>query len=502
MPKNLTDHGFRALKWNYLGVAARIGAQFIATLILARILGPQAFGLFAATVVVTGFASIVIELGLGAALIQKPDLTPDDIRHVFTWLVAAGGTVAGAIVLAAPWLSSLFGDPSLTTLLFGAASYVLFYALGSVSSSLLRRKFDMKAVQIAMITSYVAGFIGYGIPAALLGLGAWSLIGALNVQAIINTVILYAHVRHPVRPLFRTQFSALHQFGMRIVPTNLLNWVIEYMDNLLVGRLLGMDALGLYSVSYNLARTPTNHVVTTLQSVLFPASARLQNEMDKLRRVYLALVSIVTLVTIPVFVCVGGLSLTVILGLYGEQWRPAASLLLPLALAMPLHSVLALAGPILWGKGQVGRELKVQFWIAIVMVVCIVAATSISLAAVGWAVFLVYCARAIWLTREVLNMLNIPWRELYVAMRGGLILAGVTTPLLLIANEWFADMKINPAPRLVLDIVVASVIYASAAFTLRRVVLSSHATWVLAELTRRSPSRIRVWLNRYLPQSV
>lgn len=130
----------------------------------------------------------------------------------------------------------------------------------------------------------------------------------------------------------------------------------------MVGRAFGTQALGAYTVSYNLVRTPTNHLVTSIQQVLFPASARSRGTNADYGLTYLLVVWGVSLVAFPVFLSVAALSGTLVDALYGAKWASATPILLPLAIAMPFHAVMAVGGPMLWGRGEAVRELRVNWW--------------------------------------------------------------------------------------------------------------------------------------------
>jgi O-antigen/teichoic acid export membrane protein len=239
----------------------------------------------------------------------------------------------------------------------------------------------------------------------------------------------------------------LTKFGNTVVATNLLNWTIENLDNLLVGRLYGMRALGLYGVSYNLVRTPTDHVVTTAQSVLFPASARAHENVRGLQTAYLAALNAIELVLCPVFLGIAAVAPTLVQGIYGGKWAGAETLLVPLALAMPVHASMTGSG-LLWARGQVATELRVQARTVMIFVAILPIASHISLPAIGWAVFAVYILRASWLTSRILDSIQAPWIAFFSAVRGGLLIGGVTAGTLYVIDVSLASGGMNSLNRL------------------------------------------------------
>ncbi|HEX2797955.1 MAG TPA: oligosaccharide flippase family protein, partial [Immundisolibacter sp.] len=222
----------------------------------------------------------------------------------------------------------------------------------------------------------------------------------------------------------------LPMFGLRVVGSNLANWVTENLDNLLIARFKGLGALGVYSVSYNLARTPVNHVVNTLQQVVFATSSRAQEDHAALARGYLAVFKAVALVTLPVFFGAAIVADSVVVGLYGARWSEAGPVFAALCVAMPFHALMAVAGPILWGRGRTGVELKVQTAVAIALLVVLMLLMQHSLTVLAWAVCAVYAARAIWMTVALAMELDIPLARIVRALRSPLLLAAAVMLLL------------------------------------------------------------------------
>jgi lipopolysaccharide exporter len=496
---SLAELGLSALKWNYLGVIARVISQLGVGIVLARLLGPEAFGMFGAALFVIGLGHILGELGLSAALVQKKNVDTDDVRVAFTWLMLAGVVLASLTVVAAPLIAALFNDSRLTPIVRAMALALVFQGFGWVSQGMLSRALDMKSLEVAQIISYLAGFLIVGIGAALLGAGAWSLVAAFLTQTFIRAVLLYRRVLHPVRPLLRADTSHLHSFGGRVVSTNIANWTIENMDNFLVGKLFGMAPLGLYSVAYNLVRTPTNHMVIALQNVLFPASARIEDDDARLRLAFLATISAIMLAAGPVFAGVGAVSNTVVEALYGSAWLAAAPLLLPLALAMPLHAVMSVVGPILWGQGMVGKEFKVQFCVAVVFVLVLLVLARVSIVAVAWGVFLVYGLRAIAMIGVLAALIGLTWKNIALALRGGLVLAAFVAIVLLALDAALVSHAVPAGLRLALEVFAAFVVLLAAMALLNKWVISADLRRVLDVLVGQLPfslqTRTRVWLG-------
>ncbi|WP_298435385.1 lipopolysaccharide biosynthesis protein [Geobacter sp.] len=498
-PATILEKSLAAVKWNYIGTVGRIASQLFAQITLARLLGPEAFGLFGVAFLVVGVGNIFVEIGLGSALIQKNEITDKHVCFVFTWMLIAGIGMAITVFFLADIIASFMGDIRSANVLRGLSPIFLIQALGVVPLSLLKRDMSFKIIQGVQIISYVCGFLVVGVVAALLGAGVWSLVVAVIVQSALASLMLYLKKRPTLGLQFTENGVGLRSFGVRVLLTNISNWIIENVDNLLVGKLFGPTSLGLYSVSYNLVRTPANHLVVTLQTVLFPASARAQDNLDSLRRAYLAVASGVSLIAFPVFAGCACVSGTVVTALYGQDWLDAAPILTPLALSMILHAVMAVSGPVLWGKGAAGAELKVQFWVALIFVAFLLFASQFSLTAMAWAVCLVYALRLAGMTAAVIRHIRLPILSLMTALRGGVLAALLVVSMLLTVDTALPATAVTL--KLTLEVFLAGVVLILFVISAPKLALSEGLSWMMYRLLVNSPRFGRSFLLRRLSLS-
>ena len=500
-PNDLTRRSFSALKWNYAGTAARVFSQLGFGILLARLLGPEPFGKFAVMLITTGIATVTVDLGLGAALVQKKQLGDDEIQSAFTWIMLSGTGVALLVASFSRPLAAMMNDPQLVPVFIGAAFFIVIQSFGTVSANLLKRRLDMRQLQVANLASYLLGFAVIGVSAALLGFGVWSLIAALLTQGLVYSTIVYQGVVHTLRPTLRVDTSALRHFGARIVPINLCNWIIENLDNVLVGRFFGMHALGLYAVSYNTVRTPTNHIVVTLQSVLFSAGSRVQDEQNRLQRIYLVSLSAVVLVIFPVFAGIASVSETVVLALFGIKWAQAAPLFAPLALAMLPHTVSAISGPVLWAKGEVGRDFRIEASVALTFVVVLAASAQVSLHAVVWCVFIIYMLRAILLAHAVLHTINLTWLAFFRAVGGSLLMGGVCALSIYLVDRLLAGLGVGAPYRLFADVATGACAYVITIVVCKRWVISKEVEWLFQRLSQDGSPSLHARVMRWILQT-
>lgn len=436
---SLLAKAMHAFKWNVLGVFMRILLQFGVMVALARLIEPADFGFFGGSLLVYGLAVLIADLGLGMALVQRHELTEDMRRAAWGYLLVSHVVVAACVYLGAPWFAALLGNPGLQDGIRATAPVVLINVFMVMPVVELRRNIDFRRMQMAQMAGYFVGYVLIAFPLALLGWRGWSLVIALMAQQIVMVIICIRAAPQPLRPLWAKLSEGLPSFGSRVVASNIANWATENLDNLLVARFKGLTALGMYSVSYSLARTPVNHVVNMIQQVVFATSSRVQNDDASLTRGYLALLKATALVTLPVFFGAAVVGDSVISGLYGARWSQAGPVFSALCVAMPFHALMAVAGPILWGRGRTGVELKVQVWVAAALLLVLLVLKDQSLAILAWGVSAVYAGRAIWMTGALAKELVIAPARIWRAMRSPVLLAVVTMILLSLLDNLLAS---------------------------------------------------------------
>jgi PST family polysaccharide transporter len=457
-PSGLAGRSLGALKWNYLGTGAKILSQLVIGIVLARLLGPEPFGLIAVAWLILGLGNLIADSGLGVALIQKQQVSPRDVRYVFTVQMLAGLALTLVGVMAAPWIAAFFGRPDAAPVLAWMSVLFLLQAFGQTATALMRRGLDHKRVQLLQVASYLVAYLLLGLPLAFSGLGVWSLVIAQLVQAILYSASAWLSVRHSLVPSLRGAQPGLFRFGSKVLGSNLTSWGISYFDSAIIGRMLGMVELGFYNRSMNLLASPMNAAVSTLQGVLLPLYSRLQGRTDDARDTYLATLCLLCAVLAPAFAAVAAMPDTTMLAIYGKEWEAAAVLVTPLALAMPVNAMLALGGPMMQGLGRAGMEAAAQGIGFVVLVVAVIAAARISLAAVAWAVLGVYLLRAWLVTRLATGLVLAPTGALLRALAGPLLLALLAAALAGALDQGLASLLPSAGARFVVALGLSAVV--------------------------------------------
>lgn len=457
--KDLGARTLSALKWGYGGAAARALAQLVVQMLLARLLGPEAFGQAMATFLVLGIGWILSEGGFGSALIQKAELSDEDVGHALGWVLLLSCTMGALVMLAAPWLADWLGGPALTPLLLASGALIPLQAVSNIPASLMRRNFDVRRSQFIYIGSYVLVYGVVGLPLAWAGAGAWSLVTAAGLHTLCNLAGSYWVVRHTLRPRLRGA-GGLARFGLQVTGANVMGWVAENTDRLLVNRFWGTAALGEYTAAISLSRAPAGLLVSAAQSVTLASASRLQDDPTRLGRSYLALLSLIILVTGPVFTLMALHAQALVDLLYGPRWAHTGLLFAAFCASLPFYSVLSVSGPVLWAINAVRQDLYTQVFSFVAMAAGFYALSSWPLAQVVWLVPLIYLLRSAWIYRALAVHLQLRHRRSLRAVAGGVALSALAAGI-----SGLLSMTLPPLAAMLLSS-VATVVLGGAALRL------------------------------------
>ncbi|MFY7866990.1 lipopolysaccharide biosynthesis protein [Roseateles sp.] len=420
----------------------QVGSQVV----LARLLGPTEYGVFAIGTLVITFSLFFADVGLAYGLIQRPHVDDRDVRFVFTWQIILGLAVAALVALAAQPIANFFAEPRAVEVVRVLALLCLVNALAAPAMNLLKRELNYRALQLSQIASYFIGFVLVGIPMALAGYAVWSLVAAWCVQAVLGALFAYSQVRHPIKPLLWYEHARSQgSYGGVVLATNLLNWLIANIDRTVIGRWLPSRDMGLYSQTYNLLYSPSASLLGVVQPVFFSAASRSAEQGDQglARRAFLGLLAAMALFIAPVFVATAVLAEPFVLTLYGAKWQEAAAVCVPLALAMPLFLMFGLCTPLLWTAGRPSDELRSQLPMALLWGLVCVWAAQHGVVVVAWAVCGFYALRLAVVLRVTGRRTGLKLYDFWRVLRGGLALCALLAAGLGLLDHWLAG---QPAP--------------------------------------------------------
>lgn len=352
--QGMTHRTLSGLFWMFSGTGFQGVLQVLVLMVLARMLTPKDFGLVGASLVVVGVCEIFSQLGIGPAIVQRPNIGTKHLRTGFTLSLLLGLLLAGLVAILAPTLSNFFQMEDLTPVLRIMALLFVLKGLSVVAASLLQRELRFRSLAGVQVASYTFGYGLVGISLAWLGLGVWSLVGAQLTQAALETLIMVTIQPHPKRLGVEARaFSQLMRFGSGLTVAQMANYFARQGDNLVVGRWLGAEALGLYSRAYHLMTVPATLFGQAVNKVLFPSMAKLQDKPQRLGTAYRRGVALTALSVLPASATMFVLAPEIIQLLLGPKWSGAVVPFQVLALGMIFRVGYKVSGTLARAKGAV-----------------------------------------------------------------------------------------------------------------------------------------------------
>ncbi len=336
--------------WMVLARGLDRALGFVSTLVLARLLAPDDFGIIAMAMSFIALLDLLRAVGLDVVLIQHPD--PRRIHYDTAWtlnLIASAGVSAGLVALAWP-ASAFFNEPELTWVMIWLASGPLIESLRNVGVVDFRRNLEFDREFRFMFYSRLARFL-VTIPLAFALQNHWALVGGMLFGRFAEVVLSYA--MHPFRPRVRLAvWRELFSFSKWLLMKNLLQLLMQRMADFVIGRMAGARALGLFTVSTELALLPSSELSAPINRALLPGFARQASDRPALRRALLQVVALICAIAIPVST---GLMLTAHLSvplLLGEKWLDAVPVVIVMAIYGLTNAVGSSTGTLFLALGK------------------------------------------------------------------------------------------------------------------------------------------------------
>jgi lipopolysaccharide exporter len=342
----------RQAMWNYLVFALSKAMTLIMTVALARLLGPEDFGLFALALVVMTMFDFVRDLGVAAALVQRPEPWSRLAPTGLTLSLVAGAVMGAGAFLVAPAAAGVLGEPALAPLIQVLAIGLTISALGVLPSSALRREIDFRRRLWPEFSGAVVK-AGVAIALAVAGTGVWSLVWAQLAASTVTTCAYWIVARPRVRFGFdgATAVSLL-RFGLPLSAVGLMSFAVYNVDYTAIGRRLGAEELGYYTLAYRLPELAVLAFCVVVGDVLFSTLSRLQDDREQLVARYLGTLRGVVAVTSFIGFMLSALAADVVGLLYGPRFAPAIDELAAISVFTVLYTVSFHAGDVYKAMGR------------------------------------------------------------------------------------------------------------------------------------------------------
>ncbi len=332
---------------------AKFVIAFLTVAIMARILTPSDYGIFALLLVVVNFIWVFSNLGLSAATVQRKVLTPDEASSLFWVNLTAGVAMALLCFAISPLVAAFFHEPALRPAISVMGTGFIFSSAGIQHRALLMRVLSFGSIAICELSAQVLSSLT-GIALAVAGAGYWSLVALQVSYGIISSALFFCasgwtprRVRHPLRN------RQLFQFGANVTGFSIANFFGKNLDNILIGKVYGSFQLGNYSRAYNLLVAPLVQIMYPIEDVIMSALSRIGvDNRERFRNTFLSIGTKLNLCTMPLiaFAIVDAHSIVRIA--LGPQWDEAAKIFYVLGIGGLVEPMTVMTSWLFVGEGR------------------------------------------------------------------------------------------------------------------------------------------------------
>jgi len=351
--RNLRDKSIKGGISTTGSQAIRFGLSLVSTYILARILIPADFGLIGMVVAFTGFASIIQDMGLSMAVIQKERISHQQVTNLFWINVMICSALALIFGLLSPFIVAFYhNDHRLYPIIWSYAIGIAISGLSIQHSALMTRRMLFTTLAKCNIGATLLSVV-CGVASALWGWGYWAIV-ILNISSIFfNTILLWIICDwRPSLPKRRQSITEFVHFGAAISGFNIVNYFSKNSDNIIIGKYVGPTAVGFYTKAYGLLMLPITHLKTPLTTVALPAMSKLQNDPIQYINYYKKYVFVVAFFSMPLIAILGIFAKEIIYVILGSQWLPSSAIFQVLAIASFIEPVSSSSGLVMVSSGK------------------------------------------------------------------------------------------------------------------------------------------------------
>lgn len=417
--------------WNFSAHFLGKIVVLITTSILARLLAKNDFGLIAVAVVAINYLSVLKDLGLGVALIQRKGDIKEAANTVFTINIIIGLVLSAIVIPLAPFVAAYFRDPQVTPVLRWMGISFIIHALGSVHTNWLVRDLDYRRKLVPELGgALIKGAISIGM--AYLGYGVWSLVFGQIAGAIASVILVWIIL--PWRPrltLDRAIARGLMKFGVSVTAIDILSEIIDNIDYVIVARLFGLVPLSIYTLAYRLPEILLIGNLWVMAGVIFPAFSTIQDQPNELRRGFLASVRIVDLMAVPI--CLGLLIAAdpIVRVMFGNQWLDIIPILRVLAVYAWVYSLGFHVGGLYKAIGRPDISLRLSILTLLIIVPSLLIGARFGLIGVAIGHLIAVLIRRIISIGIATRFVNVSMTDIFRELKPSFLSASVMAPVVI-----------------------------------------------------------------------
>lgn len=368
---SLSQKASRGIFWVFLSRGIIQVFSLVKLAIVARLLGPEAFGIMGIALIVRSFLYTISQTGINYALIHKKEDISTFLNTAWTITIIRNGILFILIILIAPFAASFFDEPRAKPVIMTVGSVLLLDGIMNIGIVYFQKELEYHKEFIFQISAVLVNIIVV-ITLAIILQNVWALVFALLAEAFTKLILSY--IMQPFRPRIefkKDKAKELLNYGIWILLSGILGFIILESGNIIVGNLIGVVAIGLYQMASKIANLVVTQISHVIARVTIPTYAKIQDSKARLRKTYLNVLQITGFITFPFAALIFILARDITQIILGSEWISMVDAMKILVLAGFIRSIAATSGPLFLatGKPQIDSYLQgIRFIIIIVLI--------------------------------------------------------------------------------------------------------------------------------------
>ncbi len=390
MSSSIKEKTIKGGLWNGIEQLGKQVIQFIFGVIMARLLSPNDFGLYAIVVLIVNFSNVLINGGFMQALIQKEKVTQRHYSSVFWFSVLVSLLIYVIFFFLAPVLARFFDELTLTKYFRIVSLVILFVPLNVITTTILNRNFDFKSPAIIMLTSSTASGIT-GVLMALYGFGIWALVAQNIVLRVAMVIGFWMATKWRPKLLFgKKEFSSLFSYGSKILISDVIDFSFRNVYTVVIGKFFSTKELGYYNRANSFPNVINNIFTSVLGKVSFVSLSALQSDVKKLKSTFIRTIKLQAFMLLPVMMVFALISDSFIEIILTKKWMPIVPYIKILCISLSFNALMKVNSILLKALGKSNIYLKLEIYTKTILIVTLFFTYKYTLQIVLWGNVLSY----------------------------------------------------------------------------------------------------------------
>ncbi len=423
--------------WNYFQGGTRAVIQFASGVILARLLDPADFGVFFAVTAYTALLTAQVRFGIPMALLQAEEPDEEQWNSAFWFMEGIALLALFLVAVLAGTLATFYDDPRYTLIMLLMALAFPIQPFMAINGTLLRRRMDFKTVSIIQIQSSLAS-TAVSLVTAFAGFGPYCFVAGGLTSVFLSAILMARKAPWKPRPSFSyPAFRRLFDYAWKIHLNGTLDNLTHRIDNMILGKLLGLSALGIYMRAFSLSRLPLDNLCNPIYQLAFSAFSRIQRDLDYSVRMYRKILCATTTVVFPVLLVFIFLADGLIQFIYGEKWLLAALPLQIMAMGSFFTVISMMTATLTEAQNLVGRQIPIEIGNLLMTIAAVTLGAQWGLAGVAAGIAIKAALIQFFILRlAIKSHLEIPLQAVLTAVLPAVAASLTSAATLLLLSPW------------------------------------------------------------------